>query len=92
MLAERFHYIKMKFSCLWDQLNGYYAMLDDSEGIVEHKEQSITQAKVIITKRQRGGCYETRTEEVAKRVNADTVLQQQTLLAQELRDKLKAFI
>lgn len=40
-LAEHFHYVKEEYMYLWNQMNGYYTILEDSEGAAKHKEQLI---------------------------------------------------
>lgn len=78
MLAECFYYINTEYAHLWHELNGYTAILEDSEGGVEHKTQLIAQAKAILAARQEKGNDEAHPKEVAKRVDADVILQQQT--------------
>lgn len=77
-LAKSFHYVKVEYTRLWHQMNGYYVILEDREGVAEHKEQLITWAKAILTVRQESGSVKTHLEEVVKMVNANVILQQQT--------------
>lgn len=75
-LAERFYYIKIECTRLWNELNDYTAILEDSEGGVEHKTQLFTRAKAILIARQEKGHDKTHPEEVTKRADADAILQQ----------------
>lgn len=36
-------------------MNGYYAILEDSKGVVEYKEQLIARAKVVLIARKENG-------------------------------------
>lgn len=38
---DHFHYVKAEYAHLWNQMNAYYTILEDSEGATEHKEQLI---------------------------------------------------
>lgn len=72
-LAELFHYVKVEYTHLLHQMNGCYALLEENEGVVEHQEQLIAQARAILTAQQESGSDET-PEEVVKRAYVNVVL------------------
>lgn len=75
MLVECFYYIKTECTRLWHELNGYTAILENTEGGVVYRIQLITQAKAILTARLESRSDETHPEGVTKWADVDTILQ-----------------